>query len=635
MTKMLLNICPNFQVFNLITRLTKEGHLALIIGGAVRDALLNKTPNDIDVEVYNISIDDLTEYLQKEGPISITGKKFGIVKLSLPSGIKVDFSIPRKDSKIGVNHTDFATTFDSNMSIKSACERRDFTICSMAYNITTGTLYDYFGGQKDLKNKVLRHTSSAFIEDPLRVLRGMGFVCRFDLTVAPETASLCKDLSIENLSKERVAEEWLKWSLSDYPEKVIDYLVQTLWIRYYPELLNMIGSPQDPIHHPETSVESHTYWVIKEAKAIADRESLTGKNRQMLIFAALLHDIGKPVTSKLRDVRGELRWTNYGHEIIGAFLAEEFLQKIGVSADKVVNLVRNHMQFNKTSISSVRKLADRLYPATIKELLWLMEADYSGRPPLPKGLGTSGVELKKIAQDEGIYDCKPQRPIEGRDVIEYMKPGPAVGIVVKEFYSSYLNGKINSREQALNLLRNKHTKLILTAKDLNSYEKPGPNYTVVLKAAQEAQGIEFNTREEGLLWLAEYYKNYPVKSRYERKETYSVEKVLELLHSRKLHGILDGDKVSLCKSDRLLTFRVRGTSCASCGLKGEYFAKERSLGQETYHLNLYGLINGEEVMLTLDHVIPKSKGGKESMYNYQVLCAPCNERKADKIETGN
>ncbi len=129
----------------------------MIVGGAVRDALLGIQPKDLDIEVYGISYDSLAAFLSRYGRVDLVGKSFGVVKLSN----EVDFSVPRRESKTGAHHRDFQATFDPSITPQEAASRRDFTINAMAYDPLTEEVVDFFGGQEDLKNRVLRATSSA------------------------------------------------------------------------------------------------------------------------------------------------------------------------------------------------------------------------------------------------------------------------------------------------------------------------------------------------------------------------------------------------------------------------------------------------------------------------------------------
>src|SRR5258706_7570181 len=182
-------------LLSILLELTAAGFTCLVVGGAVRDSLLGVKPVDFDVEVYGIAYERIAEFLTKHGRVDLVGKSFGVVKFSDGAGNTWDFSVPRRDNKIGAGHRDFESSFDPGITPSEAASRRDFTINSLAYDAVREELHDYFGGRADLEARILRATSAAFSEDPLRVLRGMQFACRFDLTVDPATAAMCRSIA--------------------------------------------------------------------------------------------------------------------------------------------------------------------------------------------------------------------------------------------------------------------------------------------------------------------------------------------------------------------------------------------------------------------------------------------------------
>ena len=149
----------------LLNRIVRElhaaGYRAVVVGGAVRDALLGGQPKDFDIEVYGVAYDQLAGILARHGRVDLVGKSFGVVKLN-SDGHEYDFGVPRRDSKMGLGHRDFQATFDPNITPREAASRRDFTINAMAYDPVADELLDFFGGAEDLKNRVLRATSEAF-----------------------------------------------------------------------------------------------------------------------------------------------------------------------------------------------------------------------------------------------------------------------------------------------------------------------------------------------------------------------------------------------------------------------------------------------------------------------------------------
>ena len=446
----------------IVSELSDQGYRALIAGGAVRDHLLGLEPKDFDIEVYNASFEVLKNQLAQYGRIDLVGQSFGVVKLG-----PYDFSLPRRDSKIGSAHRDFLTTFDPDITPREACARRDFTINAMAFDPISGVLLDFFHGREDLENRILRATSPAFREDPLRVLRGMQFACRFNLTLDPATAQECRAIADQysTLAQERIAEEFMKWATkSQHPGRLIEYLHAAGWLIHFPELAALRDVPQDPEWHPEGDVAIHTMLVVDAAAKIAVRDQLEGDLRAVLLFSALTHDFAKPATTALRDRNGRQRWTAHGHESAGGPLARAFLNRIAIKPaiiDQVVPLVENHLAHsslrNDVTPRTVRRLALRLAPANITQLIRLIEADHGGRPPLPSTLPESALKIQQMAQSQSV-ETKPPRPlIQGRHVLPYFenRPGPHIGEVTKSAYESQLDGVFSTEAEALHWLANR------------------------------------------------------------------------------------------------------------------------------------------------------------------------------------
>ncbi len=185
----------------------KGGH-TYFVGGYVRDKMLGLENKDIDIEVHDISIEDLRDILKSLGALKEFGKSFGVFQLD---GYGLDISLPRTETSIGNKHTDFAVEINPRMGLEAAASRRDFTINALMEDVLTGFVLDFFGGIKDIKEKVIRHVSSkTFIEDPLRVFRACQFAARFGFYIVPQTRGLCSGMDLKSLPKERVFEELKK-----------------------------------------------------------------------------------------------------------------------------------------------------------------------------------------------------------------------------------------------------------------------------------------------------------------------------------------------------------------------------------------------------------------------------------------
>ena len=419
----------------------------LVVGGFVRDRLLGMPSKDVDIEVYGMSLDEIAQVLRCKGMrVDAVGKAFGVLKINN----EVDVSVPRRENKIGVGHRGFEITPDPDMSVEEAASRRDFTINSMAMDVN-GNVIDPFGGQADLQRGVLRATSDAFVEDPLRVMRAMQFSARFLMLVLDQkTLEMCRAMLPQKseLPKERMWEEWKKWALkSILPSFGLNTMRQMGWLDA--ELAALIDTPQDPEWHPEGDVFVHTGHVVDAAAGIAEREQLGDHDRLVLMFAALTHDFGKPSTTKMEGGR----WRSKGHCEASVDLAEQFLTRIGAPLAVIAEvkpLVGEHLVhagIDNPSPRAIRRLANRIAPATIEGLARVVEADHSGRPPLPVGNPLS-VWVDKAAE-LNVFSGKPEAILMGRHLIEMgMQPGKAMGVLLNRAFEAQLDGAFDSLDNA-------------------------------------------------------------------------------------------------------------------------------------------------------------------------------------------
>ncbi len=372
----------------------------------------------------------------------------------------MDFTIPRRDSKVAPGHKGFETHFDPDITPKEAAARRDFTINALMYDPRTDEVLDFFGGKADLQNRVLRHTSPAFVEDPLRVLRGMQLAARFQLTAAAETVALCRQIKdgFKELAVERVREEWFKWaSRSTLPSAGLKFLVDTGWIEHFPELNAIRETPQDPEWHPEGNVFVHTCHCCDAMVKLPGWKEADEETRIVLSFAILTHDLGKATTTEevIRD--GERHIISPGHEETGSSLAEKCLGRFNTPVaivERVLPLIRNHMcHLMVVTDRSVRRLAKRLEPENIFHLCMLMTADSFGRPPKAPRVPQVVHDLKAKAEELQVQESAPKPILMGRHLLELgMTPGPEIGRITNEAYNAQLDGKFYTLTEALGWL---------------------------------------------------------------------------------------------------------------------------------------------------------------------------------------
>src|SRR5690606_19773099 len=200
------------------------------------------------------------------GPTDVVGRSFGVIKIrSGATGNEYDFSLPRRESKTGAGHRGFAVRPDPMLTDAEAAARRDFTVNAIALDPFNGTVIDPHGGRRDLDSRVLRHTGPAFRDDPLRVLRAFQLAARFNFTLAPETAALCRSMadSFHELPGERIWGEWDKWAVkSTKPSAGLTVLEETGWLVHFPEVAALRGCPQEPEWHPEGDAFTHTQHCL-------------------------------------------------------------------------------------------------------------------------------------------------------------------------------------------------------------------------------------------------------------------------------------------------------------------------------------------------------------------------------------
>jgi tRNA nucleotidyltransferase (CCA-adding enzyme) len=431
-------------------QIEEAGGRAYIVGGSVRDMLCGHTPKDIDTEVYGVSAGTLVDVLARFGEVNTVGASFGVIKLRA-GGDEFDFSLPRRDSRTGAGHRGFMVEVDHTMTIEEAARRRDYTINAISVD-RDGHVIDPYGGVEDLRARRLRHTSAAFAEDALRVLRGFQFAGRMRLTVTRETAALCRSLISEypTLARERVWGEWEKWaSKSETPSMGMEFLVSSGWVRLYPEIAAMLRVPQDPTWHPEGSVYLHTKHVVDAAMAIAQRDGLSADRRVTLVLAALCHDMGKPATTQ-RNEGG--RWVAPGHAEAGVEPARRFLESIGAQRamiEEIAELVAFHMRhIGFSGGRAARRLAASMKATTPYMLGLVMEADHSGRPWAGEFLmPADGAAF--IAEMEAAVSAV-QPILMGRHLIAIgMRPGPAMGKVLRMVHDAQVEGEVSSLDDAL------------------------------------------------------------------------------------------------------------------------------------------------------------------------------------------
>ena len=419
---------------NIAKKVDEKGGKTFFVGGFVRDSLLGISSKDIDIEVHGLNPSELKEILSSFGQPTENGKSFGVFGLK---GHDLDIAMPRKEICVGEKHTDFIVDVDPHIGERNAAKRRDFTINALMMDVLTGEVLDFFGGKEDLSNGIIRHIDDAsFVEDPLRVLRAAQFAARFNFGISEDTKSLCKNISLKSLSKERIFGETEKALLKAKKPSIFFKELRNVdqlgfW---FPEVKALIGVPQNKAHHQEGDVWNHTMLVLDEA---AKRRAKTS-NQIAFMLSALCHDFGKAVCT-VKDTDGRVR--AIGHEKLGLPLVQAFLSRLA-SGKKVVNFVLNmvelHQQPNQIANDKARvKASNKMFDKSIspKDLVSLSVCDGLGKIPAKEN---QDFLLNRL----DLFNKTMSKPfVRGQDLIEAgLTPGKRFATLLAHAHKLRLAG---------------------------------------------------------------------------------------------------------------------------------------------------------------------------------------------------
>jgi tRNA nucleotidyltransferase (CCA-adding enzyme) len=329
-----------------------------LVGGAVRDMLMGLEPKDRDYVVVGSSPSDMLA-----AGFSQVGADFPVF---LHPETGDEYALARREKKTGTGYLGFTSEFGTDVTLEEDLARRDLTINSMAFEAEEDNpghylVHDYFGGKTDLQNKVLRHTSNAFEEDPVRVLRLARFRARLgsEWTVAPETVSLVASMAkrgvLNELTAERVWKELSRALEEEFPRLFFDTLLECDALHVlFPEVYRLKTALESRRWHPEGDAYEHTMLVLTQAaESNFDLETR---------LACLVHDFGKGLTP--RDQLPK----HYGHEMSGVKVARDFCDRLTVPSkmrDRVMRTTRFHMHMHKL---------DTLNPKTFVNMFMEMDA---------------------------------------------------------------------------------------------------------------------------------------------------------------------------------------------------------------------------------------------------------------------
>lgn len=405
---------PNF-LDKIFDKLENNNAKVIIIGGFVRDYLLNIKSDDIDIEVYNISSFEKLENILKEfGTINNVGKSFGVCKLKIQNYV-LDFTLPRIDSKIASGHSGFDVKITKDLDFVTAARRRDFTMNAIGYDIASKTIIDPFNGIKDLNDKVLKMVDAkTFIDDPLRVLRAVQFCSRFNLEMDKELFLLCKSMIEKNmlfeLAKERIYEEIKKILLkSQKPSTGFELLKELGVLKYFPVLEKLKANDWS--------------YSISAVDKIANSNFTNKKTNEVLMLAALCHKLNYALVqdfiSNLCDDK----------ELLNRVLL--LLKNLNTLSDICQKDINDY---------DIYKLSTQV---NIEELTTLSKAVYE-----------IGETLAIRAKELNVFNSKLPAIIMGRDLIALgLKPSSEFSEILDAAYEAQMRAKFDSHDEAIKWLK--------------------------------------------------------------------------------------------------------------------------------------------------------------------------------------
>ena len=454
----------------IVATLQQNGFAAFWVGGCVRDFLLGREPQDFDIAT-DAKPESVEKLFRKTIPV---GKKFGVI-IVVENGIQfqvatfraeADYQDGRRPEKI-----EFANA-------EADALRRDFTVNGLFYDPLTEKIHDWVGGEKDLRAKLIRaigQPEERFGEDHLRMLRAVRFAAQLDFEIESGTFAAIQLLApkIKIISAERIRDELLKLfappqmdlgvgelasgALAETP--VAGVLPPTnsaaargllllrdsgLLEHVLPELAATIGCEQSPDFHPEGSVFNHICLML---------EKLPAEAHESLPWAVLLHDIAKPVTAEKDLATGKIHF--YGHEKVGADMAEKILQRLkfpNKQTEEIVEAVRHHMQFKDVKLMRKATLRRLLMRETFPLELELHKLDClgsSGNLEHFNFLVEQAAELKKQPQIHPPL-------LTGNDLIELgIKSGKELGALLHEIRELQLADELKTPDEARAWVRKK------------------------------------------------------------------------------------------------------------------------------------------------------------------------------------
>ena len=492
MARQLIKLLPkNFRAITARLMVDLDMAKVYLVGGAVRDLILARPTKDYDLVVGGVEAAALEHWLMEHGQVNLVGKTFGVFKWQPAgwAGEAIDVALPRTEhvSLGSGRYRDFTVQSNPDLPIEDDLSRRDFTINALAIDLASGVIVDPSHGQADIEAKRIKTVGKPevrFKEDLSRVLRAVRQACQLGFRI--EAATLRGVVALSSIAsngqkagdwlvpREIVARELLK-ALATNPIMALGLFDKTGFLaELMPEIHALKGVPQPPEFHSEGDVFEHTKLAL-EAFVTPEWREFFGDVRPSLnvIIATLLHDIGKPLTLMTPEKHGVNRIRTDGHDVAGAKIVPEICQRLRLSSyidpargqinvETVTWLVQNHLILGHGSPEIFKPATVYRYflkdPSQGLELQQVIFADmHATRPEDGRRLTP---KLKQLQERLGevnkkLTAGKLKLLLSGEDIMASfkIKPGPAVGRLLKLLEEAQLAGSVKTKRQAVNHLK--------------------------------------------------------------------------------------------------------------------------------------------------------------------------------------
>jgi putative nucleotidyltransferase with HDIG domain len=430
------------HVSHVTETLRKAGFEVYLVGGCVRDLVLDRKPKDWDVTT-NATPEQILGLFEKTFYENDYGTVGVVVSHETIGGVSGETTIEVTPYRTENTYSDsrHPDSVSFGQKLEEDLQRRDFTVNALAYDQSQGQIIDLYNGQRDIKDKIIRAVGeppARFNEDALRILRAVRFSTELGFEIEEKTKEAAKTLApnLEKISKERIRDEFIKMIMSDNAMRGV-ILAHELGVLQYivPELEKGIGVKQNGDH----------IYVVWEHNLRALNHAVENKWPLHVRLAALFHDISKPETRRWSEEKKD--FTFYGHDVVGGKVTKKLMQRLkfpGKITDVVSMLVRYHLFFSdveKITLSAVRRIVKNVGPENVWDLMKVRACDRIG-------MGRPKEKPYRLRKYEAMIEEAMRAPvsvgmlkIDGSKIMEITgeKPGPRIGWMLHAFLEEVLD----------------------------------------------------------------------------------------------------------------------------------------------------------------------------------------------------